>query len=424
MQADKIAKSPGLHYGWVVLGIGTLGVFVSLGMARMGYSMILPPMQQGLGIDNTAAGALATANLVGYLVLALLGGALASRIGPCRVIVAGIFVTGLAMVLTGLARGFPEAMVWRALSGIGSGMTNVPVMGLLAGWFALRRRGLASGIAVSGSSLALIVMGPGVPYLLSVYGDYGWRASWLWCGSLGIIIAVLAAVLLRPRPQDLGLQPVGATEAPVAAAGVSEAAKLDWGSVYRSRALWHLGTVYIAYGFSYMIYLPFFTKALIHDGNYTTEGAGNLFMLMGWFSVGCGLIWGAVSDRIGRKHTLIMIYLIQAVSFGLFALWPVPAGFTLSAILFGLTAWSIPAVVAAKCGDMLGARMAPAALGFVTVFLGVGQALGPMVAGAMADAMGSFLPALLVAAAIALVGAVKAAFLRPIVVCAEDEAAV
>ncbi|MEN6404576.1 MAG: MFS transporter [Armatimonadia bacterium] len=419
MEAEKALK-PRVHYGWVVLGVGTLGVFTSLGMARMGYSMILPAMQRGLGLDNMAAGALATANLTGYLVLALIGGALASRFGPCRVIVAGVFVTGAAMVLTGLARNFPEAMLWRAVCGIGSGATNVPVLGLVPAWFALRRRGLASGIAVSGSSLALITMGPGVPALLAMYGGYGWRVCWLWCGGLGIAIAFLSLALLRRRPQDMGLLPVGAEETAVPVAASGSPAPLDWGAVYKSGAVWHLGIVYVAYGFSYLVYMTFFNKALIAEGGYTTQAAGNLFMMMGWLSLACGLLWGSVSDRIGRKYTMVIIYMIQALSYALFALWPVSAGFTLSAVLFGLTAWSIPAVVAAQCGDMLGARMAPAALGFVTLFLGVGQALGPVVAGAMADATGSYLPAVLLAGGVAVAGAIGAGFLRAVEVCAEE----
>jgi len=126
---------------------------------------------------------------------------------------------------------------------------------------------------------------------------------------------------------------------------------------------------------------------------------------MGWFSLFCGLIWGAVSDALGRRVALVFVYVIQALSFSLFALWPSAVGFTISAALFGLTAWSIPAIVAAACGDVLGPRLAPAALGFITLFFGVGQASGPSVAGALADAMGSFSPAFLLASGVALLGA-------------------
>ena len=136
-------------------------------------------------------------------------------------------------------------------------------------------------------------------------------------------------------------------------------------------------------------------------------------MTMGWFSLLCGLIWGKVSDVIGRKHTLAIVYLVHTAAFGLFALWPKPFGFTLSAVLFGLSAWSIPAIMAAACGDMLGPKTAPAALGFITLFFGIGQALGPGVAGALADAAGSFVPVFLLAAGVAFLGAAGSALLIP-----------
>ena len=125
----------------------------------------------------------------------------------------------------------------------------------------------------------------------------------------------------------------------------------------------------------------------------------------------CGVVWGTVSDRIGRKYTLAIVYTIQAISFGLFALWSQPAGFLISTILFGLTAWRYSGDHGWQtCGDVLGAKMAPAALGFITLFFGIGQALGPSVAGALADATGSFNPAFLLAAGIAFNGCTRIAF--------------
>ena len=404
------------HYAWVIVAVGTLGVVGSLGLARLGYSTILPAMQAGLRLDNTHAGALATANLVGYLVLALLGGALASRFGSRYVIAAGLFLVAVAMLMTAVAKSFPEALMWRALSGIGSGATNVPVVGLVAGWFALRRRGLGTGIVVSGSSLGLITCGPLVPWVLAQHGPEGWRTCWVILGSATMLFALLALWLLRNRPADMNLQPygmVGRDEVPATSAGA-----VNWPAVYRSWPIWHLGLVYIAYGFAYMIYMTFFVKALIAQGHYTPHDAGRLFMLVGWFSLVAGSLWGGISDRIGRKAALIVVYLIQATAYALFALHPDPLGFTLSAILFGITAWSIPAITAAACGDMLGPRLAPAGLGLVTLLLGIGQAAGPMVAGVLADTSGSYLPAVLVAAIASVLGAAMAAFMKnQVVIC-------
>lgn len=379
-------------------------MFGALGLARFGYTMLLPPMQAALDLDNTQAGALATANLVGYLAMTVIGGALASHVGPRIVIALGLAVAALGMLLTGLAETFGAALGWRALTGIGSGASNVPVMALLSAWFVQRRRGLAAGIGVTGSSLALILLGPLVPRLLADHGEDGWRLCWFGFAGLTLLIAILALLVLRNRPADVGLRPVGTSGEATPAASVADG--LHWGSVYRAGVIWHVGLVYVAFGFSYIIYMTFFTKYLVAEAHYSAVEAGRLFMTMGWVSLLCGLIWGWASDHIGRKGALITVYLIQAVAFGLFALWPSPTGLTLSAVLFGLTAWSIPAIVAALCGDLLGARLAPAGLGFVTLFFGIGQAIGPSAAGAVADATGSLAPAMLLAAGAALLGAI------------------
>ena len=400
----------GLHYGWLILCLATLSVFGSLGLARFGYSIVLPPMQSGLGLDNTQAGALATANLVGYLLLSVLGGALASQFGPRAVITAGLAVAGAGMLLTGAAAGFADAALWRGVTGLGSGAGNVPALGLLVAWFGARRRGLASGVAVAGSSVALILLGSAAPRVLAAYGDDGWRVCWFAFGAVTLLLALIAGALIRNRPAEMGLEPVGAGPAGPQLQTPPEAPR--WRAVYRAPAVWYLGLVYVAFGFSYIIYMTFFVKGLVAEGGYTAQAAGRLFMTMGWFSLPCGLLWGAASDAIGRKGALVLIYLVQSVSFGLFALWPAPWGFALSAVLFGLTAWSIPAVMAATCGDMLGARLAPAALGFITLFFGLGQAAGPAVAGMVADATGSLLPAMRLASAVALLGAFGAAFIR------------
>jgi sugar phosphate permease len=392
------------HYAWLVLAVGTLVVFGALGLARFGYTMLLPPMQTSLGLDNTQAGALATANLAGYLAFTVIGGVLASRFGPRIVVAVGLTVAAAGMLLTGLAGSFGSTLAWRALTGIGSGASNVPVMALLSAWFTQRRRGLASGIAVTGSSLALILLGPTVPRVLAEYGPDGWRICWLGFAGATFALAMLALTALRNRPADLGLRALGG---PTKAAPIGSAPHdLHWGSVYRAGVMWHIGLVYVAFGFSYIIYMTFFTKYLVAEAHYTPAAAGRLFMTMGWVSLLCGLVWGWVSDLIGRKSALVIVYLVQAVAFGLFALWPSPTGLTLSAILFGLTAWSIPAIVAALCGDLLVAQLAPAGLGFVTLFFGVGQALAPSVAGAVADAAGSLSPAMLLAAGVALLGAI------------------
>jgi sugar phosphate permease len=408
----KSWESRSIHYAWVVLTVGTFVVFCALGLARFGYGLVLPAMQTALMLDNRGAGGLATANLIGYLLISLVGGALASRYGARLVISIGMVFVGSGMLLTGTSKNFWQAMIWRLITGIGSGASNVPTMGLMSSWFGPNLRGLATGIAVSGSSIALIFTGPVVPRILSSVPENGWRVIWYFFGCISIIFAVIGSILLKNEPKDIGLHRIG----DLVKSGNSKSSRgveLRWGNVYRSPAVWHLGLVYAAFGFSYIIYITFFYRYLVGELAYTQFSAGKLFMIMGWFSLGCGLIWSGLSDRIGRKAGLILVYALQAISFCFFAVWKTKFGIMLSAVIFGLTAWSTPAIMAAACGDVVGPRLASAALGFVTLFFGIGQAFGPIVAGSIADMTGSFRGAFLVAAAAAFLGGCGASLLKP-----------
>jgi len=95
-----------LDYCWVILAVGTLAIFGALGLGRFGCTAVLPAMQQGLGMDNTLAGAMASMNLAGYLALSALGGALAARFGPRRVITAGLVLAVTGIFFTGMADSF------------------------------------------------------------------------------------------------------------------------------------------------------------------------------------------------------------------------------------------------------------------------------------------------------------------------------
>jgi len=406
-----------IDYCWVILAVGTLAIFGALGLGRFGYTVVLPSMQQGLGMDNTRAGAMASMNLAGYLAFSALGGALAAHFGPRRVITAGLVLAGTGMFLTGMAENFISAVFWRVLTGFGSGAANVAVMGMWGAWFPIKRRGLAAGIAVTGSSLGLIFTGLLVPRILSSGIANAWRVCWYIYGTVTLIIAMASMLLIRSHHSTTGT--TGGTYESGRQATGSGIQSLHWSLVYRSPQVWRLGLVYVAFGFSYIIYMTFFVKHLMAEGGYSREAAGGLFMTMGWASLLCGLIWGGISDLIGRRYALAIVYLIHTAAFTLFALLPTPFGFTISAVMFGLSAWSIPAIMAATCGDMVGPRLSPAALGFITLFFGIGQAIAPSVAGAMADSFGSFAPAFLLAALVALSGAFGAALLRPVATAPE-----
>jgi sugar phosphate permease len=387
--------------------MGTVVVFSSLGLGRFSYTMLLPSMQKSLELSNSEAGWIATGNLIGYLGLALIGGFLASHYSPKKVISIALSVVGLSMILTGTASKFVPVIIYRTLTGMGSGASNVPVMGLIAAWFAPRRRGLASGIVVTGSSIAVILTGWYVPKLLDRTDESGWQYGWILLGVIVLFTAILTWFILRDKPSDKGCTRIGenndSTKNKIPPDN-KNGEKQSCFHVYKSPVVRHLALIYATFGFSYIIFVTYLAKYLQEEMGYSREAAGHLWQIVGWISIFCGLLWGWLSDITGRKYGLALVSFIQGVCYLTFALWKCPTGMMVSTVLFGLTAWSIPAIMAATCGDMMGSRLAPAALGFVTLIFGIAQACGPFVAGIIADKKGSFTLAFILAGIVAILG--------------------
>ena len=376
----------------------------AIGFARFGYTIILPRMKVGLALTDSQTGDIATANMLGYLAFSLFCGMLATRVGYRLVIVASLLLTALSLFLTGVSRGFTSAVIFRFLAGAGGGGANVPMMGLMSIWFAKSRRGLATGISVGGSSFALLICGFILPPIMRSAGASGWAIGWYVIGGITLLIAVLAALILRDSPLGMGLAPVGDTAEDQASESTRDTHST--GSVFRNRTFWILSFIYILFGFSYVIYATFYARYLIDEGGITETTVGLLWSGIGAVSITSGFLWGTLSDRLGRKYALAGIFFLQTGSYLLFALWTSMPGFLISSLLFALTAWSIPAVMSATIGDVFGPSKSSTVFGIVTMIFGIGQATGPFAAGRIAGVSGSFAQAYIAAAVAALIGCV------------------
>lgn len=389
-------------YAWVVMIMAFLAVFGAIGLGRFGYSAILPEMQAQLGLTGQQSGALASWNLAGYVVLAVVGGVLATRFGVRTVVSVGVAVATVGMAITGFAGGAGTASLARLLTGLGGGLVLVPSTALMSAWFTCGRRGLASGIVSGGMALGLIVSGPLVPRIISAGGDDGWRIAWFVLAGIALVFAIANPLVMRNRPYQAG-SPRSATPRP----------RLDWRRVVGSRYAWHLGVVYMMWGYAYMIYFVFLQKRLIGDLGFSAESAGNVFMILGVASLACGFIWGWVSDRVGRKAAMVVMLAVEGAGSALLALGPGTPWIIVSAVIFGLTAVGFVGIVGASCGDRFGADLAPASFGFVTLFVGIGQAIGPVVAGILEDAHGSLAPGFWMSAGVFAVATSVALLLGP-----------
>ena len=397
------------HYGWLIVAAGTLGILACLGFGRFSLGMLLPSMALSLDLTYSQMGFISTGNFLGYLAAVLLSGLWAIRIGARRLIFIALLLVGVTMVLSSFATGFAYLLVVYTLTGMGSGAANVPIMSLVSSWFGPRVRGRAAGFIVIGSGFAIIFSGRFIPFINGIYGAEGWRTGWLCLGLVVVAIAFVCYAVIRDKPADRGLEPLGSGEA--ARAPRPGAADRDV-SIYRSVPIYHLGALYFLFGYTYVIYATFIVTTLVKERCFSEAAAGGLWSLVGFLSLFSGPVFGTLSDRLGRKAGLMTVFALQATSYGLIASGLSGPYLYLSICLFGLVAWSIPSIMAAAVGDYVHPLKAAAAFGFITFIFGIGQITGPAVAGVVAEQTGSFSLSFLMASLLAGTAVVLAAFLR------------
>ncbi len=401
-----------MHYAWVIVITGILAFMLAHGFGKMAYTVILPSMRDGLSLTYTQVGLIASGNFIGYLIISVVGGFLASRFGARNIIFLSLLVTGAGLFLTGFSDSFSFAFITRLITGFGNGGVPVPMITLPAIWFSVRKRGLAMGMVNMGVGLGLSVAGLLLPYCISYYGPQGWKYAWYLMGTTVLSCSFVCYALLRDHPREKGLTMYGGGDH-------EEQASLPENMTLRSAMrrvvsesqIWKLSSVYLAFGFSYIIYLTFFIAYLTKELRMSTTEAGRVFALLGFLSIFCGLPWGSLSDRIGRRYASTFGHLTLAICFLLFACYRQPLGAYLSAIIFGLTAFAIPVIVAAAVGDAVGGQLASAGFGVVTLFFGLGQVFAPFIGGWIKDATGTFTSAFILCTLVAILGALLSFFL-------------
>lgn len=405
MNERKRAARP-IHYGWLVVAAGTLCIFAGLGFGRFALGMLLPSMGASLGLSFSQMGLISTANFVGYLIAVLLCGKLSARFGARRLIGFALLLVGLSMLCIGAGAKLLVIIVFYTLTGMGSGMSNVSMMALVSAWFTSRSRGKAAGFIVIGSGFAIVIAGRLVPWLNGPDG-HGWRMSWLVLGSIVIAVSAICYLVLRDRPQDLGLEPVGSGQIPEAGhrRAFFETEQVRPGLIY------HCAAIYFLFGFTYVIYATFIVTVMVQERGFSEAVAGNFWSWVGLLSLFSGPVFGVMSDKLGRKAALITVFIIQSLAYLLIAV-NLPGLFLyLSIGCYGIVAWSIPSIMAALIADYVGPHRTVSVFGFITFIFGIGQIAGPYLAGVLAEITGSFSGSFYLASCLAVLAAVLSAAL-------------
>ncbi len=351
-------------------------VNLATGFVQFGYSLTLPSMEDALHISHTQAGLLITLTAAIRMGGALASGTLAPRYGSRSMIFAGAVAVALSMVLLGFAGNYAMTLGAAVIMGIGSGVTLTPMMGLLSAWFRLRDRGLAAGLAASGGSIAFIIAGVIVPVLTSANWEDGWRHSWQLFGVMVLVVAVISLLFVRERP-DEPLEPDRPSASPSRTAWPVEA--------FKHPAVWLITMVAFTSGWAQNLFTTFFGLYLTQENGVSLATVGQLVVLIGTLSIGSGVLWGWMSDKLGRGQAFAYSFMVQGCAFVLLAMVPGFVSFLIASLLMGVTLRATYTICAASSGDYVPVRFSAAAFALMSVGAGLGSTISPTIGGLVAD---------------------------------------
>ena len=362
------------RYAWVVVW----GAFFSMAVI-FGVAYSFASFFQSFAVEFAAqrADVALVFGLCGliYFALGIVGGMLADRFGPRAVCCAGMLCIAGGLFATSLAHSMATVYLTYGVGiGVGIALVYTPSIACVQPWFT-QRRGLAAGIASAGIGAGTLV----VPLLAtSAIGWLQWRDA-LRVLALGVLVVGVGATLLLKR----------APAASGSAAGAVPGKTLR--EALRSRSFWwlYLSAVTAAP----TMFIPFaHASAAARDLGITEARAVGLVGLIGIGSLVGRFVIGALADRLGRSLTLVLMQVSMGASY---LLWNAAGGYTalaLFALWFGLSYGGIVSLLPAMCMDLFGARAVASIIGALYSGAALGNLLGPVVAGAVFDRMGSYAP--------------------------------
>ncbi|MFZ2004529.1 MAG: MFS transporter [Stellaceae bacterium] len=385
-------------YGWLLVAVAFLTMAVGVN-ARTAFSLLYPPILKDFGWDR---GLTAGIFSFGFLLSALItpfAGRLIDRRGPRAIVEAGIVTMGAGLLLATLAREpWQLYLTLGAMCGAGVNCFTYTTQSIyLPHWF-VRRRGLAISIAFSGVGVGSIIILPWLQYMI---GTGGWRSG---CWMLGILVLALLGplnLLLRHRPEDIGLEPDGEHVARVRSTGSSNIvdpawAAIDWtlGRAIKTRRFWWLALGYFGSLFAWYAVQVHQTKYLTEIGFSATDAAWALG-LVSLVAVPGQIALGHLSDRIGREwiwaignggFVLCCLALISLKSHPTMALlWAM-------VVAQGTLGYSLTSVMGPIPAEIFAGKHQGSIFSVVMLSGIVGGAAGPWVAGTLRDLVGSYAP--------------------------------
>lgn len=398
-----------LYYGWVIVAIGfcsmllVQGIFASSGV-------LFAALTAEYGWSRATTSLPFSVALVGYAALAWLAGRLFDRYGPRRMFPLGALLLGLGLIASTQAQTpWGLCLTWGLLVGQGVNLIGfVPHLAHMALWFQ-RRRGLASGVLLSGASVGTLLITPGAQYLVN---HYGWRTAYSVLGLITILCLVpLNALWQRHRPTDLDLHSAdGIATAPASASAMATPLPEPWTPqrAMRHPRFWYLFVMVGTIGWIASITNVHQIAHLVGNG-VPSLLAATCVGAMAFTRAAGSTIWGGLADRFGREGIytvgtgLCMVGLACLAMLAPSALaWPL-YGYVL-AYGFGCSVYG--AVEGTATADIFHGPHLGTILGILELAWGLGGFAGTWVGGYWYDQWGSYHGAFALTMGISLLGCI------------------
>jgi predicted MFS family arabinose efflux permease len=382
------------HPAWLIL-ILSLAPTIGLGIGRFAYALVLPDMRDALGWSYSAAGFMNTINAVGYLAGALLASRMIRRFGLPQTVRWGTLAAVTSLALCAVSGNFFVLSLARLLAGVGAAGGFVGGAALAATIAQTRpeRANFLLSLFYAGPGLGIISSGLIAPFVLQGFGPGSWWIVW-WAMTL------LCAVLILP----LLLAPLGG------GALIDSAAPARFS--IRPVLVYLIG--YFLFGAGYIAYMTFMI-AYVRDAGGGAAAQSAFWSLIGLSAFVTPWVWRRVLalDRGGLATTIILGANAIGAAMPIFghSIWLLG----LSAVVFGVAFFAVVGSTTAFVRFNYRPQTWPTAIAALTISFGIGQTLGPIVVGAITDAMGSLSFALNVSAGMLALGAVLSAFQKKLV---------
>jgi MFS transporter, OFA family, oxalate/formate antiporter len=392
--------------GWTVV-IAALGINLILGVlyawSVMGKALVLQwhwkAAEASLPFTISAAS---------FALMMIFAGRWQDKIGPRYVAMLGGIILGLGLISSSFARTPTQMLLTFGLvGGIGIGLGYSATTPPSIKWFPPARKGLITGIVVSGVGLAAVYIAPLTQYLLRVTSIPN---AFLILGVGTVVLVSLLAQLLANPPAGYAPAPA-ATTGSVAAKAPATRPNLDWHEMLRTGQFYQLWLMFVlasSAGLMIISQVALIAKDQAHIDKWGFAPVATLAI----FNTLGRVVSGFLSDHIGRTKTMILAFVLQAANMFAFSYYTTPSLLIFGSAFTGLCYGTIFTLFPAATADFYGVRNLGVNYGLVFTAFGVAGVTGPLLAGKIRDASGNYHNAFIISAVMLLIGAALALLLK------------